>query len=142
MIKNKKGHVVTIASMASYAVGAGLVDYASSKAAALAFHEGLAQELKHRYDAPEIKTTSVHPIYVRTKLIGSYEQSLGKTGAMVLEPQIVANAVVKQIISGRSGQICLPPSLATAKILRGVPWWLQELVRDGLKNDCGPAPGK
>ena len=60
MIKKNKGHVVTIASMASFAVHAQNVDYACSKASALAFHEGLHSELKARYNAPDVKTTFVY----------------------------------------------------------------------------------
>lgn len=51
------GHVVTIASMASFVTIAQNVDYSCSKVAALAFHEGLRQELDHRYDAPMVRTT-------------------------------------------------------------------------------------
>jgi all-trans-retinol dehydrogenase (NAD+) len=57
MIKKNHGHVVTVASMASFLVHAGNVDYSCSKASALAFHEGLASELKSRYKAPDIRTT-------------------------------------------------------------------------------------
>jgi short-subunit dehydrogenase len=57
MIKKNHGHVVTIASMASYIIHAGNVDYACSKASALAFHEGLAVELRSRYKAPNVRTT-------------------------------------------------------------------------------------
>ena len=57
MVERNHGHVVTIASMASFYVVAGIVEYACSKAAALAFHEGLTQEVKHRYNAPGIRTT-------------------------------------------------------------------------------------
>lgn len=57
MIKKNHGHVVTIASMASYLVHAANVDYACTKASALAFHEGLASELRVRYNAPNIRTT-------------------------------------------------------------------------------------
>ena len=57
MIKANHGHIVTIASMASYMVHAQNVDYACTKASALAFHEGLAQELKSRYKAPKVRTT-------------------------------------------------------------------------------------
>ena len=57
MIKENHGHVVTVASLASFMVHAGNVDYASTKAAALAFHEGLAQELKVRYGADKVRTT-------------------------------------------------------------------------------------
>jgi len=40
MIKNKKGHIVTIASMASFTSVAGMAEYCATKASALAFHEG------------------------------------------------------------------------------------------------------
>ena len=57
MIKQDHGHIVTIASMASFVVHASNVDYACTKAAALAFHEGLAQELKAKYHAKKVRTT-------------------------------------------------------------------------------------
>lgn len=56
MIKNDHGHVVTIASFASYVVNAQNVDYACSKASALAFHEGLGSELRNRYGAKRVRT--------------------------------------------------------------------------------------
>ncbi|KFZ08787.1 hypothetical protein V502_09147 [Pseudogymnoascus sp. VKM F-4520 (FW-2644)] len=57
MIKRDHGHIVTVASMASFMVHAQNVDYACSKASALAFHEGLGQELKSRYNAQNVRTT-------------------------------------------------------------------------------------
>lgn len=57
MIKRDHGHIVTVASMASFMVHAQNVDYACSKASALAFHEGLSQELKSRYNAKNVRTT-------------------------------------------------------------------------------------
>jgi all-trans-retinol dehydrogenase (NAD+) len=47
MIANKKGHIMSVASLASFVALAGAVDYSATKAALLAFHEGLTQELKH-----------------------------------------------------------------------------------------------
>lgn len=40
MLAQKKGHIVTVASMASYHTPPGLVNYCASKAAVLALHEG------------------------------------------------------------------------------------------------------
>ena len=57
MIKSNHGHIVTIASMASFLCQASNVDYACTKAAVLAFHEGIGQELAHRYKAPAVRTT-------------------------------------------------------------------------------------
>lgn len=40
MLKQNKGHIVTVASMASFVAVPGIADYAATKAGALAFHEG------------------------------------------------------------------------------------------------------
>lgn len=40
MIKKNKGHIVGIASMASYVAPPGLADYGATKAGVMAFHEG------------------------------------------------------------------------------------------------------
>lgn len=136
MIKQKKGHIVSTASMASFVGCAGLVDYCATKAGVLALHEGLTQELKHRYNAPFIKTSIVHPIYVRTKLITSYADSLRRNRAIVIEPETVSNAIVKQILSGRSGQIVLPWWMSAASGARGWPAWLQEILRDSTARDA------
>lgn len=62
MIEKNHGHVVTIASLASFATVASNVDYSCSKAAALSFHEGLAQELSIRYKAKKIRTRLVKAV--------------------------------------------------------------------------------
>lgn len=56
MIKRNHGHIVTIASLASFITGVQNVDYSCSKAGALAMHEGLAQELRHAYNAKKVRT--------------------------------------------------------------------------------------
>ena len=59
MVEKNHGHIVTMASLASFVAFASNVDYGCTKASALAFHEGLAQELKHRYSADKVRTTYV-----------------------------------------------------------------------------------
>ncbi|KAE8355872.1 hypothetical protein BDV28DRAFT_128039 [Aspergillus coremiiformis] len=59
MIKHNHGHVVTIASMASFVALGEMVEYCCSKASALAFHEGLGQELRVQYKAPKVRTRYV-----------------------------------------------------------------------------------
>lgn len=51
--------------------------------------------------------------------------------APVLEPSSVADAVVKQVLSARPGQIYVPGKFSLASGLHGFPNWLQELIRDG-----------
>jgi short-subunit dehydrogenase len=59
MIQKDHGHIITVASIASFAAVGELSAYAGSKAAALAFHESLTQELRHWYKAKKVRTRSV-----------------------------------------------------------------------------------
>ena len=56
MVRANHGHVVTIASMASFVALGEMADYCCSKASALAFHESLRQELRYWYNAPKVRT--------------------------------------------------------------------------------------
>jgi all-trans-retinol dehydrogenase (NAD+) len=145
MITKNKGHIVTVASLASYIAVAGMADYGSTKAAVLNFHEctafpqllhgamltstGLNQELKHYYKVSGVLTTSVHPNWVRTPLIQSYQAALRATGSSLIEPGDIADAVVKQILSCSSGQLYFPRSQVWVSMLRGFPNWMQEYLR-------------
>lgn len=57
MIEKNHGHVVTVASMASFMALASNASYSATKVGVLAFHEALASELKSRYGAPKVRTT-------------------------------------------------------------------------------------
>jgi all-trans-retinol dehydrogenase (NAD+) len=48
----------------------------------------------------------------------------------VLEPETVTNAVVNQVLSGRSGQIILPGELSVLSTIRAWPSWLQTSFRN------------
>lgn len=47
----------------------------------------------------------------------------------VMTPQVVSEAVVKQILSQSSGQVILPASHSAASMVRAFPGWFQESVR-------------
>ncbi|KAF1930100.1 NAD(P)-binding protein [Didymella exigua CBS 183.55] len=134
MIANKKGHIMSVASLASFVALAGAVDYSATKAALLAFHEGLTQELKHRYKCPQIKTTIVHPGWTKSAITSheAIKAGLKQARATLLEPEDVADAMVKQIIAERSGQIVLGPAISPK--IRAFPMWLQEIIRDSQAN--------
>lgn len=131
MIQMNKGHIITIASMASFIALPRGADYSATKAGALAFHESLACELKHFYKSPKILTTVVHPNFVSTPLITDLEQHLKGAGMPILNSQYVAEQVVSQVKCGRGGQLIIgAPSVVSG--IRGWPTWLQELFRDVL----------
>lgn len=148
MVAKNKGHIVTVASVASF-IGAGAMgDYCATKAAVLAFHEGgyflsygcgntkqlavLNVELRHKYKAPNVLTTSVHPNWVRTPLLAPFQGTLEAAGSAILEPEDVVEAIARQIFSCAGGQVILPTHLEMVSALRGFPNWLQEAVRSSL----------
>ncbi|EFW15681.1 hypothetical protein D8B26_002237 [Coccidioides posadasii str. Silveira] len=130
MISRNHGMVVTIASLAAYVTTPSMVDYSASKAAALAFHEGLATELRTRYNAPKVRTVVVNPGFARTYLVNVINPENTWFNPL-LEPDSVAEAVVQQILTGSSGHIVMPGSTgALASNVRAFPHWLQNRVRD------------
>jgi len=138
MIKNKKGHIVSTASMASYTTVAGMVDYCVTKAGALAFTEGLNQELKWRYKAPWVQVTSINPYWVKTPLITEWvEKKLSSIGAPIQDPEVVGARIAKAILSGRGSHVLLPennPIMLLASMGRGFPHWLHEIANDTQMN--------
>ena len=93
MIKNRKGHVVATASMASFLSPPGLVPYCNTKTAVLSLHEGCQQELRVTYKAPEVKFSIVHPTYAATPMVQPFQDELKKAGAYVsiLPPHYLHN---------------------------------------------------
>ncbi|TKA76931.1 hypothetical protein B0A55_03116 [Friedmanniomyces simplex] len=123
IIAQKKGHVITIASMTSFVAFSPLVAYSSTKAAVLSFHEGLTTEMHQA--APEVKTTLVHPTWSATGMIkGRQADTIKKSGADVMDPQIVSDAIVKQILSGRDKQVIVAPGAEWLSTLRAWPHWI------------------
>ncbi|KAJ5851831.1 uncharacterized protein N7529_011216 [Penicillium soppii] len=129
MVKANHGHVVTIASMASFVALGEMVDYCCSKASALAFHEGLRQELRYWYNAPNVRTSVIHPMWVRTPMIKMLTDHESHFRQPIMTPQVVSDAICKQILTQRSGQIILPASQSVASMVRAMPTWMQEGVR-------------
>ncbi|KAK2791471.1 hypothetical protein FQN53_002580 [Emmonsiellopsis sp. PD_33] len=129
MVRANHGHVVTIASMASF-VGLGqMADYCGSKASALAFHECLGQELRLYYKAGKVRASIVHPLWVRTPMIKQLTDAGGAFKMPVLTVEVVSRAIVGQVLAQRGGQVILPGYYSCARWLRAMPVWFQEGVR-------------
>ncbi|KAL6246145.1 hypothetical protein RBB50_007298 [Rhinocladiella similis] len=144
MLSNRKGHVVTLASMASYTGVANLADYSATKAAVLALHESLVQELSHRRYGDNghcVQASIVHPMWARTPLIGSWEPGLARSRQAVLDPQDVASRVVAQVLAGRSGSVYVPEDSKRGALLRAVPDWIALILRGGFQSATDTAEG-
>jgi short-subunit dehydrogenase len=75
----------------------------------------------------------VHPTWVRTPMISTVLANRNFTD-FVLEPETVAEAVVKQVLSGYGAQLILPARLGLVSGVRGFPSWLQESMRNGVNQ--------
>ncbi|KAJ0417625.1 hypothetical protein BJY00DRAFT_303341 [Aspergillus carlsbadensis] len=130
MLRRDHGHIVTIASTASFAGAGAMADYSGSKVAALAFHESLTQEIRHWYGAKRVRTSVIHPNFVQTPMTNF----LFKEGLLSREPLIttkqVAQAVVKQLVGGNSGRVVVPSSRGILAMIRTLPGWMQEKLLD------------
>ena len=136
MVAANHGTVVTMASIASLLTPPQMVEYCCTKAAALAFHEGLTVELATRYNAPGVRTVCVHPTWTETAL------TAGLKGVLpMLQVETVAEAVFEKIMEGGSGWVTVCPDLLGWFIwsIRTWPAWMQV----GLRNWAGrPLVGK
>ncbi|KAJ5715444.1 uncharacterized protein N7483_012625 [Penicillium malachiteum] len=134
MVRRNKGHVVTMASIASFVAVGEMVDYCCSKASILAFHEGLTQELKHFYNAPNVRTTIVHPLWVQTPMVKGFTDYQSTFGQPVMTPKTVSKRVIDQILFRQGGQIILPTRLSLVSALRGMPISVQEMARSSFSK--------
>lgn len=134
LIQHDHGMVVTVSSQCGFTTTPNMVDYSASKAAALAFHEGLAAELVTRYRAPRVRTVLVAPGFTRTALIRDLTPDDAWFNPL-LEPETVAQEVVASVLEGKSGRVVVPGSAGwCAVVLRGLPLWLQAGMRNYLER--------
>ncbi|QSS62457.1 short-chain dehydrogenase/reductase [Histoplasma capsulatum] len=135
IIRENHGHVVTMASMASFIAVGEMADYCGSKASALAFHEALTQELRLWYNAKKVRTSIVHPLWVSTPMIEQLTRPGSVFSMPVMTVDVVSSAVVKQILSQRSGQVIVPSRRSGISLLRAFPTWLQERARGVVSKE-------
>lgn len=81
-------------------------------------------------------TTIVHPAFVRTPLVKDVAE--GEAG-QILEPEEIADPILRQIFSCRSAQLILPVSLGWISLLKGLPHWAQNGFRNMLSKQAFPS---
>jgi len=105
MIARKKGHIVTVASLAGHGGTNKLVDYCASKFANVGFDESLRTELYVQGLQDHIQTTCICPYYITTGMF----QGVSSKIIPLLKPDFVAEEVVNAILINK--QMVL------------LPWW-------------------
>ncbi|KAF1994199.1 NAD(P)-binding protein [Amniculicola lignicola CBS 123094] len=145
MLRMNKGHIVTIASMASFFASPGLLDYSCSKIAALYLSEGIRAELLSRYGPAgrTICTTSIHPSWHATHILtDSTWQNIKSKGYKIDPPSNVVDVVVEQVLKGRSGRVCVPLEEEAKMGFRSWPRWWQDVVGGLMRMSGGVQLGR
>ena len=94
MIKNKRGHIVTVASIVGIVAAPAIADYAASKFGAVGLDESLRYELRGQGLNSFIKTTCICPYLINT---GMFDGTVASFPFSLLEPDEVATRVVHAI---------------------------------------------
>ncbi|XP_069834347.1 17-beta-hydroxysteroid dehydrogenase 13-like [Dendropsophus ebraccatus] len=111
MMRKNHGHIVTIASSAGLFGVPFLVDYCSTKFAAVGFHKALTAELS-ALQMSGIKTTCLCPVFVDTGFV----KNASSRFAPVLLPEDVAKTLVDGILINKK-IICIPPFVSLVGLL-------------------------
>lgn len=111
MISNNHGHIVTVASSAGFIGVPFMVDYCSTKYAAVGYHKALTAELA-ALQRTEIKTTCLCPVFVNTGFVKNPSTRLSP----VLEPEDVASKLVDGILTNKK-MIAIPPFVSASPVL-------------------------
>lgn len=110
MITMKEGHVVNVASLAGQAGTNKLVDYCSSKFAAVGLDEAFRTEMSVQGHGDYIKTTLICPYYISTGMFAGVMCKI----IPILDPDFVADSVVEGTLSNH--EVVL------------LPWWTMFLI--------------
>lgn len=69
-------------------------------------------------------------MWVQTPMINDLAQYRSQFGQPIMTPEKVSQAVMKQLVNGNGGQVVVPSSQGLAAMIRGLPNWIQERLRD------------
>ncbi|XP_065175592.1 epidermal retinol dehydrogenase 2-like [Sycon ciliatum] len=113
MLTNNHGHIVTVASSAGFFGVNGLIDYCSSKFAAVGLNESLTMEL-HSKNKTGVKTTVVCPYLVKT---GMFEGAASRFDWLIppLTPEYASRRIVDSVLT--DAQLLLMPRILFAFVV-------------------------
>ncbi|WWD16779.1 hypothetical protein CI109_101211 [Kwoniella shandongensis] len=152
MIKEGKGHVVTVSSLLGLIGTAQMTDYCASKAAVVSLNQTLRFELDNRYKTPSIRTTLVLPSFIQTKLFDKVQLPPSRIWNFFcppLRPETVVRAIISAMEEQESRIIRLPWYTNGARFMGDgtglIPAWLRDALQwvagaDFAMREYGPRP--
>jgi len=133
MIKNKRGHIVNVASLAASFGVPCMAAYCGSKFAMLGFSESLSYELKHT----NVGVTVVSPIAVKTNFFDneSFRGKMPHKLGYVLDPKTVSKAILKAAYSKRI-EIVVPFFVRSAVWLKHTfPYLINPIISSSFEEE-------
>jgi all-trans-retinol dehydrogenase (NAD+) len=91
MKTNKRGHIVTIASVAGLMGCPGMMDYCASKFGSIGMEQCIRYELQNSGESRFIKSTCIAPYLINTGMFEGFKQPWPFSS---LEPALVADRTV------------------------------------------------
>ncbi len=126
MIASDKGHIVTIASAATFAALPRATAYIASKHAAVGFNEALRIDLRRQRSG--VKTTCVYPYFMNTGLFAGAKTRFPWL-LPILEPDDVAARIASAIRRNRQ-RLIIPRFATLALAMRWLPPLWFDLLMD------------
>lgn len=125
MTKTNSGHIVNIASVASFVPAVGLSTYASTKHGLRAFGEALHEELKDS----KIKVTNLYPFFTKTPMMESPQFGFKEKKAIPDFLMSTPEDVIRDLISGiKSDELHVFPGLISR-----TTEFINRFIPDGMK---------
>jgi len=124
MLKRNSGHIVTVASAAGLVGTPRLIDYCSSKFAAVGYDDALRVELKRQRS--NVTTTVICPYFINT---GMFQGAKTRFPWLmpILEPEYVADRIIGAIRTNRQ-RIIMPRFVFLTYLVRLLPPFLFDAV--------------
>lgn len=140
MKANKKGHVVTIASMAGLVGVSGLTDYCGSKFGAVGIDETLRFELAKSGHSSYVKTTVICPYFINTGMFEGAKQAW----PMYIQDQHKVSDRVIAAIRQEEAQVLIPYRGNIVFIMRLLPIAISDWVGNllGMHNSMDDFIGR
>lgn len=126
MLERDMGHIVTVASAGGIAGTAKLVDYCSSKFAAVGFDDSLRVELNRRES--NVMTTVVCPYYIDTGMFAGVQTRFPWL-LPILDPEESVSKIVRAIRTNRR-RLIMPWFVYTTYLMRLAPVALADKIMD------------
>ncbi|KAJ2717527.1 hypothetical protein H4R23_005289 [Coemansia sp. Cherry 401B] len=119
MIRQCRGHIVSIGSIVSFAGTPQATTYCASKGGVKLLHESLRREVASRYATNDIQFTIAYPGIVDTGLFKGMD--LGKFLLPNLRPDSIARAIFGALDTGKGQEIFLPRLANILTITYAIP---------------------